>query len=60
MVVRLDSLLESVAEYLDISIVVTNDKDSDRQCFLASPSSPLLPACSTPGGVESWVGDFPC
>ena len=29
MVVRLDSLLESVAEYLDISIVVTNDKDSD-------------------------------
>jgi len=29
MVVRLDSLLESVAEYLDISIVVTNDKDLD-------------------------------
>ena len=29
MVVRLDSLLESVAEYLDISIVVTNDKESD-------------------------------
>ena len=28
-VVRLDSLLESVAEDLDISIVVTNDKDSD-------------------------------
>ena len=29
MVIRLDSLLESVAEYLDISIMVTNDKDSD-------------------------------
>ena len=29
MVVRLDSLLESVAEYLDISILVTDDKDSD-------------------------------
>ena len=29
MVIRLDSLLESVAEYLDISIVVSNDKDSD-------------------------------
>ena len=28
-VVRLDSLLESVAEYLDISIVVTNEKDPD-------------------------------
>jgi len=28
MMVRLDSLLESVAEYLDISIVVTSDKES--------------------------------
>ena len=28
MVVRLDSLLESVAEYLDINIVVTNDEES--------------------------------